>query len=75
MPFLEAIIVTLMCPPLQTGGVGVQLVNSTDTENGGEVLLKGKSSLYYQNREGAEFLRKKLLLSSRIREGETKDGM
>lgn len=54
MPTLEPITVILMCPPLQTGGAGLKMVNTTDTENGGEVLPKGKSSLHHQNKGGGQ---------------------
>lgn len=73
MPIFELMTMILMCPLLQTGGVGV---NTMDTENRGEVLLKGKSSLHYHKTErGPEFIRKKHQMSSKIREGKTKDGI
>ena len=43
--------VTQKCPSLQPNRVGVQTANTTDTENGGEVFLKGKSRLCYQNKK------------------------
>lgn len=50
MCILEPNTTTPMCPPLQPGRVGVQMANTTDIENGGELLLKGKSRLHYQNK-------------------------
>lgn len=70
----SSITMTLMCPPLQAGGLGLQIVDTTDIENKGEVLLKGKARLHYQIWvETTEFLRKKLKMYSRT--GEAKPNM
>ena len=51
MCILKPNTVTQKCPAMQPDGVRVQTANTTEPENGGEVFLKGKSRLHYQNKE------------------------